>query len=399
MSLIVQKFGGTSVATQESRKRVLEIVKNAKAKYDDVIVIVSAMGRIGAPYSTDTLLSLVEHNINELDPMEADLLLSTGEVISSVVMSYEFKKSGLKTIAVTGSLAGIVTDKAHMNAEVMHIEKDYIKELLSENIIPVITGFQGRTRDYRTTTLGRGGSDTSAAIIGEAFGADLIEIYTDVDGIMTADPKLCDNAKTLDCISYQEVFQMADSGAKVIHKGAVEIARRAGIPLVIKNTFSDHAGTSIMDYHEYESKITIEDKIITGIAHRLNRIQFSVTGKLDDDAFFKRLADEDVSIDIINIFPNFRVFTTDAKREAQAISVMEEFDADYDLIKDCAKVTVVGEKMTGVPGVMSKIIHGLKSENIEILQTADSLATIACLVHSHDVEKAVKVLHKTFEMV
>lgn len=399
MSIIVQKFGGTSVATEESRKRVLNIVKKASEEYDGVIVVVSAMGRYGAPYATDTLLGLVDHNTEALKPMETDLLLSTGEIISSVVLSYGLKNLGVNSMAISGSRAGIVTDDAFTKADVLHIEKSYISSLLDNGIVPVIAGFQGRTNDFNVTTLGRGGSDTSAALLGEAFDADLVEIYTDVDGIMTADPKLCGEAKTLDALSYQEVFQMADSGAKVIHKGAVEVARRASIPLIIKNTFSDHAGTAITEYYKLEKKTTIDDKIITSIAHRLNRIQFSVSGSIDDDAFFKELAARDVSIDIINIFPNYRVFTTDSNREDVAIDVMEQFNATFSLIKDCAKVTIVGEKMTGVPGVMAKIIHGLKSEDVEILQTADSLATIACLIHAKDLEKAINALHKTFEMV
>ena len=399
MSIIIQKFGGTSVASEEGRKRVLNIIKKAKEDYDGVIVVVSAMGRYGAPYATDTLLGLVDHKTEVLEPAETDLLLSTGEIISSVVLSYGLKCLGLKSMAISGSRAGIVTNEDHTKADVLHIEKSYIETLLNKGIIPVIAGFQGRTKDYNVTTLGRGGSDTSAALLGEAFGADIVEIYTDVDGIMTADPKLCQEAVTLDVLSYQEVFQMADSGAKVIHKGAVEVARRASIPLIIKNTFSDHAGTAITEYYKLEKKTTIDDKIITSIAHRLNRIQFSVSGNIDDDAFFKELAARDVSIDIINIFPNYRVFTTDSNRENVAIDVMERFNATYSLIKDCAKVTIVGEKMTGVPGVMAKIIHALKSVDVEILQTADSLATIACLIHDKDLEKAIRALHKTFEMV
>jgi len=399
MSIIVQKFGGTSVATEEGRKRVLNIVKKAKESYDSVIVVVSAMGRYGAPYATDTLLSLVDHKTELLEPAETDLLLSTGEIISSVILSYGLKKIGVNSMAISGSRAGIVTNDAFTKADVLHIEKSYIDNLLNKGIVPVIAGFQGRTRDYNVTTLGRGGSDTSAALLGEAFGAECVEIYTDVDGIMTADPKLCAEAITLDALSYQEVFQMADSGAKVIHKGAVEVARRASMPLIIKNTFSDHAGTAITEYYKLEKKTTINDKIVTSIAHRINRIQFSVTGVIDDDAFFKQLATKEVSIDIINIFPNYRVFTTDSDREDIAIEVMESFEATYSLIKNCAKVTIVGEKMTGVPGVMAKIIHSLKSEDIDILQTADSLATIACLIHDKDLEKAIKALHKTFEMV
>jgi len=399
MKLVVQKFGGTSVATEEGRKRVLTIINEATKKYDNIIVVVSAMGRYGAPYATDTLLGLIDHKTDTLEPAEIDLLLSTGEIITSVVISYELKKMGIKSMALSGSKAGIVTNNEHTKADVMHIEKSYIDGLLKNNIIPVIAGFQGRTIEYDVTTLGRGGSDTSAALLGEAFNAEAIEIYTDVDGIMTADPKICGEAITIDAVSYQEVFQMADSGAKVIHKGAVEVARRANIPLIIKNTFSDHAGTAITGYSKFEKKNTIKDKIITSIAHQLDRIQFSVTGEIDVDAFFAALAANDVSIDIINIFPNYRVFTTDSNREIEAIKVMDSFNASYNLIRNCAKVTVVGERMTGVPGVMAKIIHSLKSEDVEILQTADSLATIACLIHDKDLIKAIKALHKTFEMV
>jgi len=398
MKRIVQKFGGTSVATPKARQRVQHIIKEAKNEYDEVIVVVSAMGRYGSPYATDTLLSLVNYDTKMLYPSESDLLLCTGEIISAVILSHGLKSMGIDSLAVTGGNAGLITTAEFMQAEVVDVDKAYMTKLLNKGIIPIVAGFQGMTTDHQMTTIGRGGSDLSAVLLGEAFQVDCIEIYTDVNGIMTADPKLCEEAKTLETISYEEVFQMADSGAKVIHKDAVEVARRAKIPLIIKNTFSDHSGTAIADYKRSEKKATIEDKIITGIAHRMNRIQFSVSGKMDDDAFFDELAKRRISIDIINLFPDYRVFTIDAQKEAEAIAVLEAFNAAYALIKHCAKVTVVGEKMTGVPGVMSKIIHALKRENVEILQTADSLSTIACLIHEIDLEKAVNALHKTFEM-
>lgn len=398
MKIIIQKFGGTSVATEEGRKRVHYIISEAKKKYEGVVVVVSAMGRYGAPYATDTLLGLINHDLDGVAPVECDLLLSTGEIIASVVLSYELKKLGIQTVAITGGQAGIVTNNEYTKADVQYVDKSRLEALLQQGIVPIVAGFQGRTNDFSVTTLGRGGSDTSAALLGEALKAESIEIYTDVDGIMTTDPKYCTQARTLSAISYQEVFQMADSGAKVIHKGAVEVARRAGIPLIIKNTFSDHEGTAITDYHKLERMNTLQDKLITGIAHRVNRIQFSVVGELDDDSFFIELANKQVSIDIINIFPKYRVFTTDADKENDAIEVMNRFNVAYTLIRDCAKVTVIGERMTGVPGVMSKIIHGLKTEGIEILQSADSLATISCLILEKDVQKAINALHNTFEL-
>lgn len=398
MNIIVQKFGGTSVATQESRKRVIEIITAAKNEYEGVIVVVSAMGRYGAPYATDTLLSLIDHDTGMISDYEADLLMSTGELISSVVLSYQLNIQGIRAKALSGPNAGIITDKRHTKASVTRVENTNIMNLLQQGYIVIVPGFQGRTEDHEITTLGRGGSDTSAAILGEAFQAKAIEIYTDVDGIMTADPKLCDQAKSIEYMTYHEVFQMADSGAKVIHKGAVEVAQRANIPLIIKNTFSNHSGTSIMDARRFEKQLTVEDKLITSIAHKVNRVQLTVTGSLNDDSFFSELAQSGVSIDIINIFPKLRVFTIDKEKQSKAIEVISKYCVPYELIEDCAKVTVVGEKMTGVPGVMARIVHALKLEDIEILQTADSLSTISCLVHRVDVEKAVKALHHVFDL-
>lgn len=398
MNIIVQKFGGTSVATQESRQRVMEIIAEAKKEYEGVIVVVSAMGRYGAPYATDTLLSLINHDTKKISEYESDLLMSTGELISAVVLSYQLNECGIRAKALSGPNAGIITDNRHTKASVTRVENAHIMNLLQQDYIVIVPGFQGRTEEYEVTTLGRGGSDTSAAILGEAFQAKAIEIYTDVDGIMTADPKLCAQAKSIDYITYHEVFQMADSGAKVIHKGAVEIAQRANIPLLIKNTFSKHSGTSIMDARLFEKQLSIEDKLITSIAHKVQRVQLTVMGSIDDDQFFGELAQSGVSIDIINIFPKLRVFTIDQSKKDKAIEVIEKYQVPYELIEDCAKVTVVGEKMTGVPGVMARIVHALKQEDIEILQTADSLSTISCLVHTKDVEKAVKALHHIFDL-
>lgn len=396
MSLIVQKFGGTSLATEESRESVTDKILEASKKYDEVVVVVSAMGRRGAPYATDTLLSLLENEGHYINNRELDMLIACGEMITAVIISNSLKAKGGQSEALTGGKSGIITSSDFTRAEVLELDVVYLKSILDKKYIPVIAGFQGQDLMGNTTTLGRGGSDTSAALIGEALGADVVEIYTDVDGIMTADPNVCSKAQTINSISYLEVFQMADSGAKVIHPRAVEVARRSGIPMVIRNTFNDLEGTSITHYNQMNKKITINDKLITSIAHRDNRIQFMVLGNLDDEVFFQELADEGISIDIINIFPNQRIFTTESINKQKTINLIEFYKVRYSYIDNCCKITVIGERMTGVPGVMARIIKSLTSVNVKILQTADSLSTIACLVSSKDLEKSVYALHKTF---
>ncbi|WP_281819109.1 aspartate kinase [Vallitalea longa] len=396
MRILIQKFGGTSMATEETRKNVVDKITEAKKEYDNVVVVVSAIGRLGAPYATDSLLHLVNYKNTLLSPKEIDLLMSVGEIISALVITNTLLENGIKACALTGGGAGIVTDNDFNNANVIDIKTEPIIKLLNEGIIPVVAGFQGATVENEITTLGRGGSDTTASLLGEALDADAIEIFTDVDGIMTADPRICKSAKIIDEISYNEVFQMAGSGAKVIHPRAVEVASRSGIPLIIKNTFNDSRGTSIKTFIKSERKKTIQDKLITSIAHKTNIIQFSIQGEIDDENFFTELANENVSIDIINIFPERKVFTIDDTCKNKVIKLINKYNAPYTFIDNCCKVTVIGEKITGVPGVMAKIIRCLSKSSVEILQTADSLSTIACLIKEKDLEIATEALHKEF---
>lgn len=398
MRILVQKFGGTSVATEKSRKQAIAKIIEAKQQYDGVVVVVSAMGRLGDPYATDTLLGLVDSKNSELTPREIDLMMSCGEIISSILMTNLLLKAGVKACAMSGGTAGIVTNNNHMNAEIIDVDTKHLMNMIKDGFIPVVAGFQGRAINNEVTTIGRGGSDTSAVLLGEALGTERVEIYTDVDGVMTADPRICPTAKTIDQISYGEVFQMADSGAKVIHPRAVEIARRAGVSLMIKNTFNSFEGTNITEYHKLEKRKQEDEKLITSIAHRKNRIQCLVEGHLDDEIFFQHLAREDVSIDLINIFPSRRVFTIDEEKKQTALKVLRDYGVEYQMIEDCCKVTVIGERMTGVPGVMAKIIKSLTEVGVEILQTSDSLSTIACLIRSSDLERAVVALHKSFDL-
>lgn len=398
MHIIVQKFGGTSVATPESRNKVVEKIKAAKLEGEESVVVVSAIGRKGSPYATDTLIDFVTETAGEMSDHAYDLLLSCGEIISAVTMATLLNEAGIKARAFTGGQAGIITDSYHKKADLLCTKPDQLLAALEAGVTPVVAGFQGITMDGEMTTIGRGGSDTSASILGMALKAERIEIYTDVDGIMTADPNVCDKAKIIPAISYNEVFQMADSGAKVIHPRAVEYAKRANIPLLIKNTFSDEVGTYIVqNIIPYQSEAN--HKVITSVAHRNGRVQFTIHENiLAEEDILSRMATADISIDLINIFPNYKVFTIDCSEQNKLENLLMQQGYKYDLLEDCAKVTAIGERMTGVPGVMSRIIKALTKAQIEVLQTADSLTTISCLIRESMVSKAIDVLHDEFNL-
>lgn len=397
VEIIVQKFGGTSVSTEDRRKMVVEKVKDAICQGARPVVVVSAMGRMGDPYATDTLLSLVEKNFKESNKVATDMLMCCGEILSTVVMSNELEKSGIKAVPLTGGQAGILTDSNFKEAEPIDVDPKNILEILKSGAVPVIAGFQGVNRDGFFTTLGRGGSDTTAAILGVALDVKEVQIFTDVDGMMTADPRIVKDAKLIDKISYSETFQLADQGAKVIHPRAVEAAMRGNIPLVIKNTMSNCKGTIIDSLGDISS-----ENIIMGITHQSNRIQVSI--KLDENISNKEmyktvlqiLAKENISLDLINIFPREKVFTICEEKKLLFEEIMKEHNVNYKIIENLSKISMVGSKMKGTPGVMAKVVTALDSEGIEVLQSADSHMTIWCLVESAKVQNAIKSLHRVF---
>ncbi|WP_035290598.1 aspartate kinase [Clostridium sp. KNHs214] len=395
MKIIVQKFGGTSVSTHEKRLLVIDKVMQAKSLGYSPVVVVSAMGRKGEPYATDTLLSLIDNDFKINNPLGADLLMSCGEVISTVVMSYEFNKKNIFSIPLTGGQAGIITDEKHGNAEVQETNIENIMNILQEGKIPIIAGFQGKTRDGYVTTLGRGASDFTAAILGVALKAEKIEIYKDVDGIMTADPRVVSDATLIKEISYNEVFQFADQGAKVIHPRAVDVAMKGNIPLVIKNTLSDSEGTVINVFGNSDS-----NNIITGITSMDNRIQVRVkfNEEKDYNNIFDILSNNSISIDLINIFPKETVFTINEEDMGKFNSLMKKLHLSYSSIKNCSKISIIGSRMRGIPGVMARILKVLTKESIEVLQTADSHTTIWCLVESKNCKNAINALHKEFKL-
>ncbi len=399
MRIIVQKFGGTSVATPESRQHVVQKIKEAIEAGFMPVVVVSAIGRMGAPYATDTLIDFVRSNAGEMSPHSYDLLLSCGEVISSVTMTTLLQKAGISARAFTGGQAGIITDHYHQKADLLSARPEALLESLEAGVIPVVAGFQGMTLEGEITTLGRGGSDTSAAMLGVSVKAERIEIFTDVDGIMTADPNICGKAKIIPAINYMEVFQMADSGAKVIHPRAVEYAMRANIPLVIKNTFSNEPGTYILQNVSDRASTEKVHRVITSVAHRYHRSQFRIQKPYSKgENLLAIVAENGISIDLINIFPHEIVFTVDEVDQKQLSILLDNKGYHYEILTNCAKVTAIGERMTGVPGVMARIITALSKEQIEVYQTADSLTTIACLIHADHVAKAIDALHDEFQL-
>jgi aspartate kinase len=402
MKIIVQKFGGTSVKDEKSREHAQSHIQKALDEGYKVVVVVSAMGRKGDPYATDTLLSLVGGSHSKISKREQDVLLSCGEVISSIVFTNMLLESGIKATALTGAQAGFRTNHDHTNAKIIEMKCErLLKELESSDVV-VVAGFQGAAKNGDITTIGRGGSDTSAAALGAALNAEWIDIFTDVDGIMTADPRIAENARPLSVVTYTEVCNMAYQGAKVIHPRAVEIAMHAKIPIRIRSTYSNSLGTLVTTINKESRGIDISERVVTGIAHVSNVTQIKVFAKKDQynlqAEVFKAMANENISVDFINISPNGVVYTVTEEMTDRAIDVLNKLSHDPVVERECAKVSVVGAGIAGVPGVTSKIVTALSDLGIRILQSADSHTTIWVLVKQADLSKSVNALHDVFQL-
>ncbi|HYF95486.1 MAG TPA: aspartate kinase [Symbiobacteriaceae bacterium] len=404
MRIIVQKYGGTSVATPEGRELVAERVERAVREGLATVVVVSAMGRQGAPYATDTLIQLAYAACPELAPRELDLLLSCGEIISSVVVAGTLKERGLPVVVLTGGQAGIVTDDTFGSAHILKVDPGPMLVRLREGRVVVVAGFQGRTQAGEITTLGRGGSDTTAAAVGGALKAEVVEIYTDVDGVKTADPRLVPDARTLTVTTYDEIAQMAHYGAKVVHPRAVEIAMQHRVPLRIKSTFQDGPGTLITYSMEAAGTSWSElhsDNPVTGVTHVSGLAQLSIAapdGPASLQSAFRTLADSGISVDLINVSPGTATFCVEERKQHQARNVLSGIGLVPAVRTGCAKVSVVGSGMRGRPGVMATVVEGLARAGVEILQTADSHVTISCLVEGAQLQMAVQALHDAFSL-
>lgn len=402
MELIVQKFGGTSVRDEHGRKNALGHIQDALNEGYKVVVVVSAMGRKGDPYATDTLLSLLDGGIDSITKREQDMLLSCGEIISTVVFTSMLNQNGIKAVAFNGAQAGFYTTNDHTNAKIVQMKCDRLKKSLESNDVIVVAGFQGACENGDITTIGRGGSDTSAAALGAALKAEYVDIFTDVEGVMTADPRIVEEAKPLSVVTYTEICNMAYQGAKVIHPRAVEIAMQAKVPLRIRSTYSKSKGTLVTSNQGTNEGIDVKERLITGIAHVADVTQIKVEAKEGDYDFqtkvFKAMATNGISVDFFNITPSGIVYTVAGNVTDQAVAILKDLGYTPVVNRHCAKVSTIGAAIQGVPGVTAKIVAALSKEGIQILQSADSHTTIWVLVKEEDMIRAVNALHNVFDL-
>lgn len=403
MRILVQKFGGTSVSSPENRQLAAEKILRAIRNGYRPVVVISAMGRNGQTYATDTLIGIAREPHGMLTRRELDLMMGCGEIISCVVMAATLQAVGLDAVVLTGGQAGILTDSQFGNARILKVDPWRIRAELAAERIPVVCGFQGVTADGDVTTLGRGGSDTTASALGAALPAELIEIYTDVDGIMTADPRLVPNAHILERISYAEVSQLAHQGAKVIHPRAVEFAMQKNIPLVVKSTFSDAPGTliTVAAQQDETRDNSVTDRIATGVTYVKKVTQVTVAlnhdgGHADSSRIFKILANSGINVDLINLLPRQVLFTVPDDDAAETEARLADAGYTLTMLGECAKVSVVGGGMGDVPGVMADFVDALVSRGIPLLQTVDSQTSISALIGGDHMESAVSALHSKF---
>jgi len=403
LGIVIQKFGGTSLSTPQQRERVCQAIQRERHKGNSVVVVVSAMGRADEPYATDTLISLLRRDNLNPNRRELDMLMSCGEIISGVVLTNKLQSHGEQAVFLNGVQAGIKTNSNHGDARIVAIDTRLIKRYLDEDYVVVVAGFQGISEDGEITTLGRGGSDVTASALGVALGADVIDIYTDVEGIMTADPRIVKNARLLDAVTYNEICQLAREGAKVIHPRAVEIAMESNIPLRVRSTFSESTGTLVGNYGEFngESVQISRDRLITGITQMpdITQIRVDIQGEAGLPLrVFKAMALAEISVDFITVTREVVIFTVLKEVAERAREILENLGLSVVTEPDCAKVAIVGAAITGIPGVMAKVVEALTLNGIEILQSGDSYTNIWCLVKRDQMELAVKALHDKFEL-
>ncbi len=398
MEIVVQKFGGTSVATEESRKHCISHIKRELKSNKSVVVVVSAMGRKGDPYATDTLLSLLKDGVGS---REKDLLLMTGELISSTVFSSMLEEEGIPSSVLTGGQAGILTNKSYGSSLIMDILPERIITELKAGRVVVVPGFQGMTPSGEFTTLGRGGSDTTAAALAAYLKAEVVDIFTDVEGIMTADPRVVDGAKYLEKISYEDVAQMAWGGATVIHPRAVEWAMRHEIPMRIRSTFTDSEGTVVekksLKHREYDAgESMISGVVSTNKIHRYTVCKNENPELNDFQGIFNFLQKQEISIDFINITQKTLFFTLPEGQSPVLEGFLTNNNVKFNKEENISKVSIVGNAMNGVPGVVATIVNALEKEDIDIIQTSDSNTTIWLLINEEHEKKAVRAIHQSF---
>ena len=399
--IIIQKFGGTSVGSVERIDIVAEIIKNA-SKLNKLIVVVSAMGG-----ETNKLIELSKYFGENPDKREFDALVSTGETVSSALLSMALHSKGIKAKSYSAAQISMKTTDSYSKAKILDVNADKILEVVKDGIIPIITGFQGVTEGGDITTLGRGGSDTTAVAIAAQVGASRCDIYTDVDGIFTTDPKVVSNAKKLDSITMEEMLELAGQGAKVIQTRAVEFANKYNVPVRVLSSFNDGKGTLISLEDE-----SMENALVSGIAFQKDQVKFTLHGVGDiPGTAFKILgpiSDAEIEVDVIvqNVSVDGKTdftFTVSSEDQDAVKNVLENIknEVNYrELIvdSDIAKVSLVGVGMRSQAGVASKAFKALSENNVNIQIICTSEIKITMVIDEELIDKTVSILHKEFEL-
>ncbi|MEW6066733.1 MAG: aspartate kinase [Nitrospirota bacterium] len=401
--LVVQKYGGTSVGSIERIRAVAERIVETKRQGNDVVVVVSAMSG-----ETDKLIGLASQISSNPDERETDLLLSSGERISAALTAIAINELGFKSMSFTGRQVGIITDEAHTKAKIEKITGERVRDAIENGIIPVIAGFQGITERADVTTLGRGGSDLTAVAVASALGADICEIYTDVEGVYTTDPNIVSDARKLEKISYDEMLELASLGAKVLQTRSVEFAKKYDVPVVVRSSFSNNHGTLVVKEDKDMEKV-----VVSGVAYDKNQAKITVIAVRDMPGIaaklFNAIASASIVVDMIvqNVSSDskstdisFTVPKTDSRKAIEITKgIADELGAKEVLLReDIAKVSIIGVGMRTHSGVAAKMFETLAKHGINIMMISTSEIKISCVIDSKYTELAVRVLHDVFEL-
>ena len=400
--LVVQKYGGTSVGDPDRIRAVAAHIARTRSAGHDVIVVVSAMAK-----TTDDLARLASQVSPEPHPRELDMLLTSGERISIALLCMAITDCDAPAVSFTGSQAGIVTDTSHGRAKIVDVRADRLREALDEGQVAVVAGFQGVSTDRDITTLGRGGSDTSAVALAAALGAEVCEIYTDVAGIYSADPRVVPDARLLARLSYEEMLEMASSGGRVLALRSVEFARNHGVPVHVRSSFTWEPGTWLV-----EEDASMEQAIISGVTHDTSEAKVTIERVPDRPgiaaSMFRALADQEVNVDMIvqNVSTEGHTdisFTVPHADLSKTLGVMEKLVVETEARgfthdPEIGKVSLVGAGMRSNPGIAARMFEVLAEAGINIEMISTSSIRVSCVVDERDVEAAVRALHKAFEL-
>jgi len=406
VALVVQKYGGSSVADADSIKRVAKRIVTTREGGDQVVVVVSAMGD-----ATDELIDLAEQVSPKPAGRELDMLLTAGERISMALLAMAISDLGVEARSYTGSQAGLITDSKHGAARIIDVTPGRIQSALDDGAVPIVAGFQGVAQDTKDiTTLGRGGSDTTAVALAAALAADVCEIYTDVDGVFSADPRVVPSARQVPFITYEEMLELAASGAKVLHLRCVEYARRYNMPIRVRSSFSNHPGTLVIS--DRETEVSVEQPIIAGVASDLSEAKITIVGVPDKPgeaaAIFETIAAAGINIDMIvqnvSVAETGRTdvtFTAPRADAHAAVAVLEQHQQQIGFEKlisddEIAKISLIGAGMRSHPGVSATFFRALAESGVNVEMISTSEIRISIVTRTADATKAVQALHSAF---